>query len=100
MLKGLVSIGNPRVTGTERREGCAQSLAGAGGGRGTQGSHPWWFPELITGPPHFLPNTLSVVNWGGERKVIKTESLPTQPRNMNNRSIFSLSPKDSRNFTQ
>lgn len=51
VLKGLVSIGNPRVTGTERWERRARSRRGAGGGRGT-GQPPLvaaWFPELITG---------------------------------------------------
>lgn len=101
VLKGLASIGSPRVTGTERWEPPARSLRGAGGGRGTQ-QPPLvaaWFPELVTGPPWFHTSALSVANWGGERKILKTESCP-QPRDMSNRSIFYLSPKDRGSFTQ
>lgn len=82
VLKGLVSIGNPRVTGTERWERRARSRRGAGGGRGGTGQPPLgaaWFPELIAGRPCFLTNALSVASWGGGRKVIKTESLNSPP---------------------
>lgn len=101
VLKGLVSIGNPRVTGTESWEQRAWSCRGAGGGRGT-GQPPLvatWFPELITGRPCFLPNALSVANWVGERNVIKTGS-PSGIFTVNNGAIFYLSPKDRGNFSQ
>lgn len=83
VLKGLVSIGNPRVTGTERWEWRAWSRRGASGGHGGTGRLPLgaaWFPELITGRPCFLTNALSVANGGGGRKVIKTESLNPPPQ--------------------
>lgn len=82
VLKGLVSIGKPRETGTERWERCARSCRGASGGQGMEQPPlvALWFPELITGRPCFLTNSLSVASWGREGKVSKDRVLP---RNMN-----------------
>lgn len=105
VLKGWVSSGNPRVTGTERRERRAGEPVVGGG----QGSHLWrprgFLSSSLDGPvssPTLSPlssPTLSLSsptlspwqNWGGGRKVTKTEFRPPQGiRAVNNGWVFTF----------